>query len=478
MAVNTEPGTFLKKAAKTPVTDEEETRVRVAKLLADIATEGEDGVKRLCREMDKYEGEILLSKEAWDAAIARVPEQTKKDIQIAHANVRSFAEKQLASISEFEEELTPGIFGGQKVVPIKNAGCYVPGGRYAHIASCIMTVTTARVAGVKNVVVASPPRPDGTGVDPCILYTARLCGADAVLCCGGVQAIAALKHGFFTNCPAAIIVGPGNKFVAEAKRTLFGDIGIDMIAGPTEIACIADDSADAEMVATDLVSQAEHGFNSPCWLVTTSERVGKAVVERMPKLIELLPPDARNVSEAAWRDYGEVYLATDREDAVRKMDLYAPEHLEVQCEDLDWWLKNLRDYGSLFLGEETCVTYGDKCSGPNHVLPTKGVAKYSGGLSVHKFVKICTYQRMTKEANKELAVVAARISRAEGMEAHARAGDARLAKYFPEEKAALLKESQAPDERHIQAWSNAKEGDKPEGAFAFSNSPAKRPRLA
>jgi len=300
-----------------------------------------------------------------------------------------------------------------------------------------MTVTTARVAGVKNVIVASPPRPDGS-VDPAVLYCAKLCGADHVLCCGGVQGIAAPRYGLFTGCPADILVGPGNKFVAEAKRMLFGDVGIDMLAGPTETAVIADDTADPEMIATDLVSQAEHGPTSPVWLITTSERVGAAVAERYPVLAAMLPADARAAAEAAWRYFGEIYYAESREEAVRKSDEYASEHLEVHCDDLGWWSSNLKCYGSLFLGEETCVTYGDKCSGTNHVLPTKGAAKYTGGLSVHKFVKIVTTQRMTREGNRKLAVHAARISRTEGMEGHARAGDARLAKYFSEESSKLL----------------------------------------
>jgi sulfopropanediol 3-dehydrogenase len=307
-----------------------------------------------------------------------------------------------------------------------------------------MTVTTARVAGVPNVVMTSPPRPTG-GVAPEILYAAKVCGADYVLCCGGVQAIAALRHGCFTGCPADILVGPGNKYVAEAKRILYGAVGIDMFAGPTEIAIIADDTADAEVVATDLVSQAEHGINSPAWLITTSEKLARDVEARMIPLIGLLPKGNREAAEASWRDFGEIHLCQTREEAVTISDLYAAEHLEVHCDDLDWWLNNLRNYGSLFLGEETCVSHGDKCSGPNHVLPTKGAARYSGGLSVHKFVKILSFQRMTKEANRALAPVCARISRAEGMEGHARSADVRLSKYFDgEDRLKLLVNAKAP----------------------------------
>jgi len=445
---------YLKKVDVPNTADDASTQDVVNKMLDRIAKGKEQAVREICKELDKYEGDILLSSEEWEKQIAGVAQQTREDIHFSHARVKAFAEKQLESISEFKTTLNPGHEAGQRVIPIDTAGCYVPGGRYAHIASSIMTVTTARVAGVKNVVVASPTRPDGS-VDAAILYAAKYCGADKVLCCGGVQGIASLRHGLFTGWPAEVLVGPGNKFVAEAKRALFGDVGIDMIAGPTEIGIIADDTADPEMVATDIVSQGEHGLNSPCWLFTTSERVAKAVAEAVPRLIALLPEDgARPVAEAAWRDYGEIYIATDKEDCVKVSDQYASEHLEVHVDpkEQDWWLDRLRNYGSLFVGEETCVTYGDKCSGPNHVLPTRGVAKYSGGLSVHKFLKILTWQRMNRAANRELGAVAARISRFEGMEGHARAGDARLAKYFPEERDDLLKRAGAKMTEHTDAW--------------------------
>jgi len=454
---------YLKKCDVPNTADDASTQATVLKMLARIAADGEKAVKEMCKELDKYEGDILLTPEAWEKQIESVSQQTRDDIAYAHQRVKAFAQKQLESIQEFKTTLHPGHDAGQRIIPIATAGCYVPGGRYAHIASAIMTVTTARVAGVKNVVVASPTRPDGS-VDPAILYAAKYCGADKVLCCGGVQGVASLRHGLFTGWPAEVLVGPGNKYVAEAKRVLFGDVGIDMIAGPTEIGIIGDDTADPEMIATDLVSQAEHGINSPCWLFTTSERIAKAVAEAVPRLAALLPESNRKAAEAAWRDYGEIYIATDRDDCVKVSDQYASEHLEVHVDpkEQDWWLQNLSNYGSLFIGEETCVTYGDKCSGPNHVLPTRGVAKYSGGLSVHKFLKILTWQRMDRAANKELAAAAARISRFEGMEGHARAGDARLAKYFPEERDALLKKANAPMTEHtdnfLPAAKRAKSG--------------------
>ena len=332
----------------------------------------------------------------------------------------------------FESELRPGLIAGQKLIPVATAGCYVPGGRYAHAASAVMSVGTAKVAGVKHVVATSPAHRQA-GVNPAILYAMKLCGADTVLALGGVQAVASLAFGLFTGNSADVIVGPGNRFVAEAKRTLFGRVGIDVVAGPTESAIIADESADPDIVAADLVGQAEHGADSPVWLITTSRKLGQDVIDRVPALIEALPDLARSAATASWRDHAEVVLCDSREEAVEVSDRYACEHLQVLAGDLDWWLSHLTNYGSLFLGEETTVAYGDKCSGPNHILPTKGAARYSGGLSVGKFIKIVTWQRLDRSASREVGQVAARISRLEGMEGHARTGDVRLKKYFPEE---------------------------------------------
>ncbi len=336
----------------------------------------------------------------------------------------------LNSLSEFETELSPGLITGQRLIPVNTAGCYIPGGRYAHIASAVMSVTTAKVAGVKNVIACSPTRGD-EGVHSSILYTANLAGVDTMLALGGVQGVAAMAFGLFTNHPADILVGPGNRFVSEAKRILYGRVGIDLFAGPTEIAIIADETADPEIVASDLAGQAEHGPDSPAWLITTSQSLAEAVIARVPYYISRLDEPNRTAAESAWREYGEVVLVESREEAVVQSDHYAPEHLEVQATDLGWWLKHLSNYGSLFLGEETTVTYGDKCSGPNHILPTKGAGRYTGGLSVAKFIKTVTWQRMTREANRDVGAVSARISRSEGMEGHARSGDIRLQKYFP-----------------------------------------------
>jgi sulfopropanediol 3-dehydrogenase len=293
-----------------------------------------------------------------------------------------------------------------------------------------MGVATAKAAGVKTVVACSTPFKGG-GIHPCVLYAMQAAGADVIMTLGGVQAIAAMAYGLFTGKPADIIVGPGNKFVAEAKRMLFGRVGIDVFAGPSEIAIIADDTADAAIVASDLVGQAEHGHESPAWLFTTSHALADAVMRKVPELIAKLPPTARDAAAAAWRDYGEVVVCDTREAVAEISDRYAPEHLEVQAHDLDWWLGRLTSYGSLFLGEETTVAFGDKASGPNHILPTKQAARYSAGLSVHKFLRPLTWQRMDRDAAMAVAQVTARISRLEGMEAHARTADDRLAKYAP-----------------------------------------------
>ncbi len=295
-----------------------------------------------------------------------------------------------------------------------------------------MTVTTAKVAGCESIVACSPPRPE-VGIAPAIVYAAHICGADKILAMGGVQGVAAMTFGLFGLPKANILVGPGNQFVAEAKRILFGRVGIDMIAGPTDSLILGDETADPMVVAVDLVGQAEHGYNSPVWLVTDHRPLAEEVMQIVPKLIADLPETNRQNAEAAWRDYAEVILCDNREEMAATSDEYAPEHLTVQALDLDWWRDRLACYGSLFLGEETTVAFGDKAAGTNHVLPTSGAASYTGGLSVHKYMKIVTWQRSTKDAAKPVAEATARISRLEGMEGHARSADIRLHKYFPDE---------------------------------------------
>ncbi|MCZ8313512.1 histidinol dehydrogenase [Phreatobacter sp.] len=422
--------THLKTATKTPETETDTARKVVTDMLAAIEAGGERAVRDYSLSLDKWSGDIVMSPEAIAARIAEVPASVKEDIAFAAAQVRRFAEAQRASVQDFSLEITPGLTLGQRLVPVNTAGCYVPTGRYAHIASAYMSIATAKAAGVKTVVACSAPY-RGEGIHPEVLYAMTVAGADVIMCLGGVQAIAAMTYGLFTGRKADIIVGPGNKFVAEAKRMLFGKVGIDVFAGPSEVCVIADDTCDPMIVATDLVGQAEHGHESPAWLITNSRSVADEVARLMPLLIDKLPPTARDAAAAAWRDYGEIVLCDSRDEMVQVSDTYACEHLEVHCADLAWWHQNLTNYGSLFLGEETNVAFGDKASGPNHILPTKFAARYSAGLSVHKFLKPLTWQQMTREACTVIAPLSARISRLEGMEAHARTSDVRLAKFSP-----------------------------------------------
>lgn len=425
--------TYLKQATRKAQTGQEDVHEAVSAMLAEIKQGGEAAVTRFSRDLDKWQGDIIVSPEAIRAAADLVPEKLKADIRFAHNNIRRFAEAQRATIMDCNIEILPGLTAGQKHIPVSAAGCYVPGGRYSHIASAIMTITTARVAGVPHIAACSPPRPDG-GIPPAILYAMDLCGADVILNLGGVQGIAAMAEGLFGLPRADMLVGPGNQYVAEAKRLLYGQVGIDMFAGPTDSMVVADHTADPELVAWDLVGQAEHGYNSPVWLVTSSRQLAETVMARVPALIAELPPLNAQNAAAAWADYAEVILCDDAEDMAQVADRTAPEHLHVQAADLDWWLRRLRSYGSLFLGEETTVAFGDKSSGPNHVLPTSGAARYTGGLSVHKFMKTVTWQRATRDASRPLAIATARISRLEGMEGHARSADVRLAKFFPTEQ--------------------------------------------
>jgi sulfopropanediol 3-dehydrogenase len=422
--------TYLKKATKTPETETEAARNVVTEMLAVIEAGGEQAVRDYALKLDRWSGPVVLDQAMIAERIKDVPQSVKDDIVLAATQVRRFAEAQKDSVKDFALEIAPGLRVGQRLVPVNIAGCYVPTGRYAHIASAYMSVATAKAAGVKTVVACSAPF-KGEGIHPHVLYAMTVAGADIIMCLGGVQAVAAMTFGLFTGKPADIVVGPGNKFVAEAKRILFGKVGIDVFAGPSEVAVIADESADPVIIATDLVAQAEHGHESPAWLITDSRRIAEEVTGLMPALIDALPPTARDAAGAAWRDYGEIVLCDHREEMVQISDQYACEHLEVHCQDLDWWHHNLTNYGSLFLGEETNVAFGDKVSGPNHILPTKFAARYSAGLSVHKFLKPLTWQRMDRAACKMLAPVSARISRLEGMEGHARTSDVRMAKYAP-----------------------------------------------
>lgn len=420
---------FIKQATAQVAEADERIQQTVKEMLARIDQEGEAAVREYAAQFDNWQGDFILSDEKRVELIAQVPEQTKQDIQFAYQQVKTFAEAQRNSLTEFEIESAPGVKLGQKVIPVNCAGCYVPGGRYSHAASAIMSIATAKVAGVETIVACSPPK-DGS-IHPAIVYAMDLAGADIILEMGGVHAVATMARGLFTDVPADILVGPGNGYVAEAKRLLFGEVGIDVFAGPTESAIIADDSADPMTIAVDLVSQAEHGYDSPVWLFTTSRRIAESVHDLMPKVAADMPN--QEVVQSAWDDHGVIILCDNREETVKVSDEYASEHLQVIADDLDWWRDNLRNYGSLFLGEGATVTHGDKCSGTNHILPTKRVARYSGGLNVQKFLKVLTYQAISQEANLQFSAAGSRISRAEGMEGHARACDWRLRKYFPDQ---------------------------------------------
>ena len=412
---------------------------RVSEMLRAIEEGGEATTIAYAKELDGWEADIVVTEDEIARASALVPEQLKDDIRYAHDNIRRFAKAQRDSARDVEVTLRPGLVAGQKLIPLISAGCYVPGGRYSHIASAIMTVTTAKVANVEFITACSPTRP-GVGIPPAILWTLNYCGADLILSLGGVQGIAAMAFGQFGSPAADILVGPGNQYVAEAKRLLFGRTGIDMFAGPTDSLIIADKTADPDFVSWDLVGQAEHGYNSPVWLVTDDSALADAVLRRVPELAATLPDENRKSAKLAWDNLGEILICDTREEIVTFANATGPEHLHVQADDLAWWKDNLRSYGSLFLGEETTVAFGDKASGTNHVLPTSNAARYTGGLSVHKFLKTVTWQKMTQDAVRDVAQVTARISRFEGMEGHARTADIRLEKYYPDEDFKLVAE--------------------------------------
>ena len=430
---------YLKRAIKTGEQSLSDVRDSVQKMLIDIEKGGDIKALDYAKKLDNYDGKIILSPDDIGEASEKVPKRIKDDIQFAYENVKKFAEAQKKTLHDFDIEVVPDFITGQKYIPCNAVGCYIPGGRYSHVASAIMTVTTAKVARCRHISACSPPRAN-IGINPAIIYTANLCGADTILAMGGVQAISSMAYGLFGLPKADILVGPGNQYVAEAKRLLFGRVGLDMVAGPTDSLILADKTADAEIVAIDLVGQAEHGYNSPVWLVTDDLELAEKVLNLIPKAIEDLPKVNKENAEAAWRDFGEVIICSNREEMALTSDDYAPEHLSVQASDLDWWLDRLNCYGSLFLGEETTVAYGDKASGTNHVLPTARSARYTGGLSVHKYMKVVTWQRATREGSKDIAQATARISRTEGMEGHARTADIRLKKYFPNEKFDMIGE--------------------------------------
>ncbi len=419
---------YIKKSSAQEAIGDASIENTVKDMLKEIEQRGEDAVKDYALKFDNWQGDFILSDEKRAELIAQVPERVKQDINFTFKQVTEFAKAQLNSLSEFSITTESGAVLGQKVIPLNCAGCYVPGGRYSHAASAIMSIATAKVAGVEKIVACSPPK--NGSIHPAIVYAMDLAGADIIMEMGGVHAVASMAKGLFTGVKADILVGPGNGYVAEAKRLLFGEVGIDVFAGPTESAIIADHTADPMTIAVDLVSQAEHGVDSPVWFFTTDLALANKVAEIVPKVAADMPNHA--IVEQAWRDHGEIIFAETKEEIAKISDQYASEHLQVITEDDAWWLENLKNYGSLFLGEGATVTHGDKCSGTNHILPTKQVARYSGGLNVHKFLKILTFQEISEAANLEFSAIGSRISRVEGMEGHARACDWRLRKYYPE----------------------------------------------
>lgn len=423
---------YIKKAGLSFEEASSQKRGVVEDILQKIKIGGEEAVAELAKKFDNWEGDFILSEEKKQQLIDKVPESVRKDLEFAYEQVYGFATAQRESIVDFEKETIKNVRLGQRVIPMTVAGCYVPGGRFAHACSAIMSIATAKAAGVKTVIACSPPR--GESIAPAVVYAMHIAGADIILEMGGVQAIATMAYGLFTGKKANIIVGPGNAYVAEAKAILVGSgqCAIDVFAGPTESSVIADKTADPMTVAIDLVSQAEHGIDSPVWLHTDSREVAEKVNALIPKLIADMPDP--ETPATSWRDYGEIILCENREEVAKVSDDYASEHVQVIAEDLEWWKNRLTNYGSLFLGEGSTVAQGDKCSGTNHILPTKGAGHISGGLNVHKFLKITTYQEIGIEANLSVGAAASRLSRVEGMEGHARACDWRLRKYFPNEK--------------------------------------------
>jgi sulfopropanediol 3-dehydrogenase len=394
-------------------------RATVSDMLERIDREGEAAIRHYSRELDGWDPESFVVDGAdVEAAAQALSPELRDHIEFAQHQVRSFAQAQRDTLTDLEIQTRPGVTLGHRHIPVSAVGSYVPGGRYPMLASAFMTVIVPKVAGVNRVVAVAPPR-EGAGVHPAMLHAMATSGADQILCLGGVQALAALAFGIEDVAPADMIVGAGNAYVAEAKRQLFGRVGIDLLAGPTEILVIADEHADPELVAADLLGQAEHGPTSPAILITTSRALGESVITAVDRLLETWPTAA--VAGEAWREHGSVAVVADDAEAIALADEYAPEHLEVQVQPaaLDVYLEGLSNYGSMFLGEEATVVYGDKAVGTNHVLPTMGAARYTGGLWVGKFLKTCTYQRLTAEGTRAIAPAAAAISDAEQFAGHA-----------------------------------------------------------
>lgn len=418
---------FLKQAAPQSRQSNADLANRVREMLADIEQNRDEAVRRYAETLDNWTREdFRVSQDEIDSVKASMSPVFIEDFAFAKKQVIDFAKRQRDSLAAFEDEFGEGIVLGQKIIPVEKAGCYIPGGKYPLISAAIMSIATAKVAGVDYVVGAAPPR-DGASIYPQTLYALAESGADEIYAIGGVQAFASMAYGCVGMQAVDIITGPGNAYVAEAKRQLFGLVGIDLPAGPTEILVIADESADPALVATDLLGQAEHGADSPAWLVTTSEKLGADVLREIERQLITLP--TREIAAASWERWGEVAVVEDDDAAIALSDDYAPEHLEVMTARNGYYLEKLKNYGSLFLGEESTVAYGDKGIGTNHTLPTGKAARYTGGLWVGKFLKTVTYQRLSPEASERVAPIMGRLCREEGMLAHEISADVRAQRY-------------------------------------------------
>ena len=402
-------------------------RETVENILVQVETGGDAAVRRLSEQFDKWSPPTFkLDEGGIERAMGQVRKRDLDDIKFAQAQVRNFAQKQLATLRDLDVETLPGVVLGHRHIPVNSIGCYVPGGRYPMVASAHMSIVTARVAGVKRIIACAPPFRGGP--HPAIVAAMKLGGADEIHVLGGVQAVAAMGLGTETMGAVDMIVGPGNAYVAEAKRQLFGRVGIDLLAGPTETLIIADDSVDGELCATDLLGQAEHGPTSPAILITNSEKLARDTMREVERLLAILP--TADAAGKAWADFGEVILCEDYDEMVREADRIASEHVQVMTRDPDYFLNNMKNYGSLFLGARTTVAYGDKVIGTNHTLPTKRAARYTGGLWVGKFLKTCTYQKvLADEASAMVGEYCSRLCILEGFFAHAEQANIRVRRY-------------------------------------------------
>lgn len=420
---------YIKKRSESNNVSEDKSSIEetVRSILSDIRERGDAALEHYSGHFDNWSPESFqLSEDEIDAAISKLNKSEIEDIKFAQKQIRHFAQKQLETMNELEVETLPGVFLGHKHIPIENVGCYVPGGRYPMVASAHMSVLTAKVAGAKRVIACAPPY--NGGAHPATIAAMHFAGADEIYLIGGVQAIGAMGIGTEKIEPVNMIVGPGNSYVAEAKKQMFGEIGIDLIAGPTETLVIADDTSDGEICATDLLGQAEHGPTSPAILITDSEKLAEDTLSEIDRLLDILP--TANITKGSWENFGEIILCEDQEDMLIEANKLAYEHVQVMTKDPSYFLKNLKNFGSLFLGQETNVAYGDKVIGTNHTLPTKEASKYTGGLWVGKFLKTCTYQRVeNKDTSAQIGEVCSRLCMLEGFAGHAEQANIRVRRY-------------------------------------------------